>query len=82
MALSAKAKSGAITVIDNLDVKDGKTQVLAGHLAALNLNKALFIDGEAINISFAKASSNLVGIDVLPAIGANVYDILRADSWS
>ncbi len=80
MALSAKAKSGAITVIDNLDVKDGKTQVLAGQLAALNLNKALFIDGEAINVSFALASSNLVGIDVLPAIGANVYDILRADS--
>ncbi len=80
MALSAKAKSGAITVIDNLDVKDGKTKALAGQLAKLNLTKALFIDGEAINISFAKASSNLVGIDLLPAIGANVYDILRADS--
>jgi large subunit ribosomal protein L4 len=80
MALSAKAKSGAITILDNLDVQDGKTKALASQLAKLNLNKALFIDGEAINISFAKASSNLVGIDVLPAIGANVYDILRADS--
>ena len=80
MALSAKAKSGAITVLDNLDVKDGKTKALAGQLAKLNLTKALFIDGEAINVSFAKASSNLIGIDVLPAIGANVYDILRADS--
>jgi large subunit ribosomal protein L4 len=80
MALSAKAQSGAITVIDNLDVKDGKTKALVGQLAKLNLSKALFIDGEAINVSFAKASSNLVGIDVLPAIGANVYDILRADS--
>jgi large subunit ribosomal protein L4 len=80
MALSTKAKSGALTVIDNLDVADGKTQALAAHLAQLNLGKALFIDGEAINVSFARASSNLVGIDVLPAIGANVYDILRADS--
>jgi len=80
MALSAKAQSGAITVLDNLDVKDGKTRELVGHLAKLNLGKALFIDGEATNVSFAKASSNLVGIDVLPAIGANVYDILRADS--
>ena len=80
MALSAKAKSGAITVLDNLDVKGGKTKELAGQLAKLNLNKALFIDGEAINVSFAKASSNLVGVNVLPAIGANVYDILRADS--
>jgi large subunit ribosomal protein L4 len=80
MALSAKAKSGAITVLDSLDVKDGKTKELAANLAKLNLGKALFIDGEAINISFARASSNLVGVDVLPAIGANVYDILRADS--
>jgi len=80
MALSAKAKGGAITVIDNLDVKDGKTKLLAGQLEKLGLAKALFIDGDAINVSFAKASSNLVGINVLPAVGANVYDILRADS--
>ncbi|MBN8817370.1 MAG: 50S ribosomal protein L4 [Sphingomonas sp.] len=80
MALSAKAKSGAITVLDNLDVKEGKTKELVAHLAKLNLGKALFIDGEAINVSFARASSNIVGVDVLPAIGANVYDILRADS--
>src|SRR6478752_503330 len=66
MALSAKAKTGAITILDNLDVKDGKTQALAGQLAKLNLTKALFIDGEAINVSFARASSNLIGIDVLP----------------
>lgn len=80
MALSAKAQGGALTVLDNLDVKDGKTKELAGQLAKLNLGKVLFIDGEAINVSFAKASSNLVGVNVLPAIGANVYDILRADS--
>jgi large subunit ribosomal protein L4 len=80
MALSAKVKGGALTVLDNLDVQDGKTKELAGKLAKLNLGKVLFIDGEAINVSFAKASSNLVGVNVLPAIGANVYDILRADS--
>lgn len=80
MALSAKAKTGALTVLDNLDVKEGKTKELVAHLAKLKLGKVLFIDGEAINISFARASSNIVGVDVLPAIGANVYDILRADS--
>jgi large subunit ribosomal protein L4 len=80
MALSAKAKGGSLTVVDNLDVAEGKTRVLVGQLEKLGLSKALFIDGDAINISFAKASSNLVGINVLPAVGANVYDILRADS--
>ena len=38
------------------------------------------IDGEALNVSFARASSNLIGIDLLPAIGANVYDILNHDT--
>lgn len=80
MALSAKAKAGSLTILDNLDVKEGKTKVLAGQLEKLGLNKALFIDGDAINVSFAKASSNLVGVNVLPAVGANVYDILRADA--
>ncbi len=80
MALSAKVQAGSLTIIDNLDVKDGKTKVLAGQLEKLGLNSALFIDGDAINVSFAKASSNLVGINVLPAVGANVYDILRADA--
>lgn len=79
MALSAKVKNGSLTVVENLDVAEGKTKVLAGQLAKLGLAKALFIDGDAINVSFAKASSNLVGINVLPAVGANVYDILRAD---
>ena len=80
MALSTKAKNGSLIVLDNLDVAEGKTKALVAHLAKLNLNKALFIDGDAVNVSFAKASANIVGVDLLPAVGANVYDILRADS--
>lgn len=81
MALSAKAKDGTLIVVDALDVADGKTKVLAGQLAALGFGKkALVIDGEALNISFAHASSNLKGVNLLPAIGANVYDILNHDT--
>lgn len=80
MALSSKVKDGSLFVIDSLDVADGKTKVLVANLAKLNLTKALFIDGDAVNISFAKASANIIGVDLLPAVGANVYDILKADS--
>ena len=81
MALSSKARDGSLIVVDALDVADGKTRVLAGQLAALGFGrKALVIDGAALNISFAHASSNLVGVDLLPAIGANVYDILNHDT--
>ena len=43
-------------------------------------SEAYVIDGEALNVSFARASANLYGIDLLPAIGANVYDILNHDT--
>ena len=66
MALSSKAKAGSLTVIDNLDVKDGKTKELVANLAKLNLTKALFIDGDAVNVSSQRASANLVGIDLRP----------------
>lgn len=81
MALSAKAKDGSLIVVDALDVADGKTKVLVGQLAALGFGKkALVIDGEALNISFAHASANIPGVNLMPAVGANVYDILNHDT--
>ena len=81
MALSSKAKDGTLFVLDNVDLKDAKTQALQGQIGKLGLGrKILVIDGEGINDNFRLASANLVGINVLPAMGANVYDILNADS--
>jgi large subunit ribosomal protein L4 len=81
MALSAKAKDGSLIVLSALDVEAGKTKALAVQLAGLGIGgKALVIDGDALNISFANASSNLAGVDLLPAVGANVYDILKHDT--
>ncbi len=81
MALSAKAKDGALVVVDNLDLAEAKTAALEARLAALGLGRsALVIDGPALNVGFAKASANLPGVDLLPAIGANVYDILNHDT--
>lgn len=79
MALSSKAKSGLV-IVDNLDV-DAKTKALVGQLAKANFGKkVLVIDGDAVNDNFAKAARNIVGVNVLPAIGANVYDILKHDT--
>lgn len=81
MALSSKAKAGQLIVMDNLAVKDGKTKALAADLAKLGFGKtALVIDGDSVEQSFALASANLHAINVLPAIGANVYDILKHDT--
>jgi large subunit ribosomal protein L4 len=81
MALSSKAKDGNLVVIDVLDVAEGKTKTLAAQLLGLGFGKkALVIDGDAINISFANASGNLRGVNLMPAVGANVYDILNHDT--
>lgn len=79
MALSSKAKAGLV-VVDTLDI-DAKTKALVGQLAKANWGKkVLVIDGDAVNDNFAKAARNIVGVNVLPAIGANVYDILKHDT--
>jgi large subunit ribosomal protein L4 len=79
MALSSKAQNGLV-VVDSLDV-DGKTKALAGQLAKAGFGKkVLVIDGEAVNDNFARAARNIIGVNVLPAVGANVYDILKHDT--
>ncbi|MEQ7873329.1 50S ribosomal protein L4 [Sphingomonas sp. ASV193] len=82
MALSAKAKDGSLIVLDNLDLgKEAKTKALSAKLGKLGFGKtALVIDGEALNVGFARASSNLGAINLMPAAGANVYDILRHET--
>jgi large subunit ribosomal protein L4 len=81
MALSSKAAEGNLVVLDNLDVAEGKTRMLSEQLASLGFGKtALFIDGEALNVGFARASANLGHVNLLPAAGANVYDIMRHET--
>jgi len=81
MALSSKAKDGNLIVVDNLDLPEGKTKELKSRLGSLGLGKtALVIDGDALNVGFAQASSNLREIALLPAVGANVYDILKHET--
>lgn len=81
MALSSKARDGKLIVMDNLDVKQVKTKSLRDQLSGLALGKtALVIDGDALNVGFAMASSNLKEINLLPAVGANVYDILKHET--
>lgn len=77
-ALSARANAGDIIVIDALTVKDGKTAALQKSLTNLKLDKVLFIAGDKVDVSVARAARNLAHVDILPNAGLNVYDVLRA----
>jgi large subunit ribosomal protein L4 len=75
-ALSAKAKAGELLVLDKAS-SDGKTKSLVDRFARLSLDNALIVDGTELEPAFARAARNIPHIDVLPAQGINVYDILR-----
>ena len=76
-ALSQKQAEGKLVVIDTA-AGTAKTRDLAKKLAALGWSSALIID-HAVDAGLLRASRNIVGVDVLPTIGANVYDILAHD---
>lgn len=80
MALSSKAKTGKLIVMDSLVVENAKTAVLFKNFSTLDAKTALVIDGDMVEASFALAAGNLRQINVMPAAGANVYDILKADT--
>ena len=80
-ALSSKQAEGKLKIVDGLELTNAKTSKLVGQLAKLNLTSSiLLIDGPEIDKNFARAARNIVGLDVLPTQGANVYDILRRDT--
>lgn len=80
MALSSKAREGLV-VVDSLELKDAKTKALKGHFDKAGWSgKVLVIDGDAVNEGFRLAAGNLPGVNVMPAAGANVYDILKHDT--
>jgi large subunit ribosomal protein L4 len=78
-ALSAKAKAGELVILDAASVDTPKTGALARMAKDLGWKRVLVIDGAEVNENFAMAARNIETIDVLPTMGANVYDILRRD---
>jgi large subunit ribosomal protein L4 len=79
-ALSAKAQAGNLVVLEDAALADGKTKSLAQAVKNLGWKRVLVIDGAEVNANFAQAAANIDGLDVLPSVGANVYDILRRDT--
>jgi len=78
-ALSAKAKAGALMVLDAASLTAPKTGALRGQLARLGLNNALVIAGAEVDANFKLAARNIPDFDVLPNAGLNVYDVLRRE---
>ena len=78
-ALSAKMAAGELVILDDA-ASAGKTAALAKQVKDLGWKRALIIDGASVNEDFATAARNIEGLDILPTMGANVYDILKRDT--
>lgn len=78
-ALSSKA-GGNLIVLDEARLDAPKTKALLEAFGKMGLTNALIIDGETLDENFARAARNIPNVDVLPAQGLNVYDVLRRDT--
>jgi large subunit ribosomal protein L4 len=79
IALSSKASTNQLVVLEQAVTKTPKTKEMAANLKKLGLTNALVICGSDIDDNFALSARNIPHVDVLPQDGANVYDILRHD---
>ncbi|MDQ0326919.1 large subunit ribosomal protein L4 [Rhodopseudomonas julia] len=78
-ALSVRARTETLIVIDDAKAGEAKTKGLAAQFAELGLRSVLIVGGAQLDDNFAKAARNLHNVDVLPVQGINVYDILRRE---
>ena len=77
-ALSLKHAEGKLIVLDAVSGGSGKTRDMAAKMKALGWTSVLIVD-RTVDPVFLRASSNIIGVDVLPTVGANVHDIIRHD---
>ncbi len=78
-ALSTKAASNRLAVIEKLEIKSGKTQDMAALLAKLGADRSVLIITDILDITVAQASRNIEQLKVVRTKAANVYDVMNAD---
>jgi large subunit ribosomal protein L4 len=77
-ALSAKRAANELIILENATIAEGRTKELVSAFGKLGWKNVLIVD-QAVEENFGRAARNIPNVDVLPVIGANVYDILRRE---
>lgn len=80
LALSEKVRNGQLKIVRDLSIDTGKTKEFSVIRDAFLLKNTLIIDASLdVCQNMLRAVSNHHEVDILPQIGANVYDIMRKD---
>jgi large subunit ribosomal protein L4 len=78
-ALSIKNSEGALYVIDSVSMKQPKTSDLIKSLSNFGTGKFFVIDGNVVDANLKLSAASAVNANVVPVVGANVYDIISSD---
>ncbi len=76
--LSDKAASGAIVVVDGLEMAEPKTKAFAGFLSAAGVEGKAVVVTEGVKANVVKSARNIPGVVTTPANVLSVYDIVNA----
>jgi large subunit ribosomal protein L4 len=80
-ALNARAREGALHVVEQFAVRTPKTARLAALLASLGLaDRKVLVLSAATNEALYLSGRNLATVDVMPFAQASAYDVLWADA--
>ncbi|MEW6271372.1 MAG: 50S ribosomal protein L4 [Thermodesulfobacteriota bacterium] len=75
--LSDRQRSGALTLVDKIELPEAKTKRVVEMLSALGLEGSVLIVSKDENTSLERAARNLKNVKVLRSAGVNVYDVLK-----
>jgi large subunit ribosomal protein L4 len=78
-ALSMKLSQGGLYILDSVKMSSPKTSLIVKSLSNFGSGKFFIIDGENVDTNFKLSSRSIINTAVVPAIGANVYDVVNSD---
>lgn len=78
-ALSDRFSDGAVFMVDSFKMNAPKTADAIKSFKNFGTGRFFVIDGSEVDVNFRKSIDNIPGVQIVPAIGANVYDIINSD---
>lgn len=78
-ALSAKLSEGGLYIIDSVKMSAPKTAELVRLLLNFGSGKCFVIDGQVVDQNLKLSANSISNTNVVPAVGANVYDVINSD---
>ena len=80
-ALSSKAQSGDMIVLDKIEATEYKTKTIANMLKAVGVTKKALIVTPAVDAKLVKSAANIPGVKTTAADCVNTYEVLNGGKF-